>query len=172
MKKIILSAAIALLFASCEGPVGPMGPMGPQGRDGQNGLDGRDGQDGRDGNGANWSSFSITVDEKDWILKGGEAGALNSYYAAYKKDSRLTDYIFRNGSVIAYLQTDKGVKNGMPFVLHKGQLSESGDREFLWTETYDFDFTTGEFGFFVTYSDFSTNIARPGTETFHIVLYW
>ncbi len=82
---------------------------------------------------------------------------------------RLTQYVYNYGSGIAYIQTDNGVKNGMPFVLHKGEAS--ADREFLWTQTYDFDFTPGEIGFYVTYSDFSTAI-RPGAETFHVVLFW
>jgi hypothetical protein len=154
MKKLLLIVVLASLFTACEGPEGPMGPMGPAGQDGRSTT--------------NWYSTSITVNADEWILKG-EPDGLNSYFCAYKKVSRLTDYIYRNGSVIAYIQTDEGVKNGMPFVLHQGEVID--DKELLWTQTYDFDFTTGEIGFYVTYSDFSTNI-RPGTETFHIVLFW
>lgn len=152
MKKSLFLAA-ALLSIACEGPEGPMGPQG---------------QPGRDGEGAVWHSASLTVGADEWVLKG-EPGDLNSYFYAYKPLEALTNYVYRYGSVIVYIQTADGVKNGMPFVLHQGE--QDGDKEFLWTQTYDFDFTTGEIGFYVTFSDFSTRI-RPGAETFHVVLFW
>lgn len=153
MKKLLFCLSIVWISFACEGPEGPMGPAGPQGRPGQ---------------GANWYTTAITVHADEWILKGNP-GDLNSYFCVYKPLDRLTDYVYRYGSVIAYIETDNGVKNGMPFVLHQGE--QSGNSEFLWTQTYDFDFTTGEIGFYVTYSDFSTAI-RPGTETFHVVMFW
>ncbi len=156
MKKLLFLAAPLFLLIACEGPAGPMGPMGPQGAN------------GADGEGLNWYTISITVNADEWQLKGNP-NDLNSYFYVYKPVNRLTKHIYEYGSVIAYIETDTGVKNGMPYVLHLGEAS--GGKEFLWTQTYDFDFTVGEIGFYVTYSDFSTTF-RPGTETFHIVMYW
>ncbi len=169
MKKSILFTLLAIFFMACEGPEGPMGPMGPNGkngRDGQNGLNGKDGKDGTGG--ANWYTTSFTIKDTEWILSGAP-GDLNTYFYVHKPLSQLTSDIYQYGTVIAYLETQKGVKNGMPYVLHQGEAADS--KEFLWTQTYDFDFVTGEVGFYVTYSDFNTQI-RPGTETFHIVLMW
>ncbi len=162
MKKLLFSIAAACLFIACEGPVGPMGPQG------QDGRDGRDGQNGRDGQGTNWYTTSITIDADEWRLSGN-TGELNSCFYANVELDQLTENVYRNGSVIAYIQTGDGVKNGMPFVQHRGAVEDG--KEFLWTQTYDFDFIPGEIGFYVTYSDFKTEI-RPGTETFHVILFW
>ena len=156
MKKLLFIPAVIMMFMACEGPEGPEGPMGPKGAK------------GNDGESAVWHTVSIPVNENDWILKG-EPGDLNTYFYAYKHLPILTRNIYEDGSVIAYIQTDKGVKNGMPFVLHLGEAA--GDKEFLWTQTYDFDFEVGGVCFYVTYSDFNTQI-RPGPETFYIVLMW
>ena len=115
-----------------------------------------------------WYVTSITVRENEWQLVG-KPGDLNSYYRAYKPLKQLTRTVYEEGVVLAYIETDAGVKNVMPYVLHKGEYD--GYREFLWTETYDFDFTTGEVGFYISYSNFNTKI-RPRTEKFHVVLMW
>ncbi len=168
MKKAVLLLTAVLFMFGCEGPMGPEGPEGPMGRTGSQGAQGPQGPQGEDGYGTNWYVASITVKESEWKIKG-VPGELNSYFYVYKPLDQLTKYIYDNGSVIAYIQTDKDVKNGMPYVLH---LGEAGDnKEFLWTQTYDFDFYEGGIGFYVTYSDFNTQI-RPGTETFHVILMW
>ena len=115
-----------------------------------------------------WYVTSITVRENEWQLVG-RPGDLNSYYRAYKPLKQLTRTVYEEGAVLAYIETDAGVKNTMPYVLHKGEYN--GYQDLLWTETYDFDFTTGEIGFYITYSDFNTYI-KPGTEKFHVVLIW
>ncbi len=161
MKRSIFFMLATLIFIliACEGPEGPMGPRG---------LDGFDGRDGKDGEGVNWYTTSFTIYGDEWQLKGNP-GDLNSYFCVYKPLNRLTEFVYQYGTVIAYIEAEKGVKNGMPYVLHLGE--GSNDKEFLWTQTYDFDFVVGEIGFYVTYSDFNTKI-RPGTETFHVVLMW
>ncbi len=149
-------ATLMLTLMACEGPMGPEGPRGPAGFD------------GRDGEGVNWHTTSFTINSNEWQLKG-KPGDLNSYFCVYKPLNMLTDVVYKWGTVIAYIETEKGIKNGMPYVLHLGE--GANDKEFLWTQTYDFDFVVGEVGFYVTYSDFNTQI-RPGTETFHVVLMW
>lgn len=165
MKKITFMLFAAIALFACEGPEGPMGPSGPQGIDGQ---DGRDGKDGQDGYGAQWYTTSFTILASDWMLMG-EPGDLNTYFYADRKIPQLDERVYSEGTVLGYIQTGKDVKNGLPFVLHMGEASDG--KEFLWTQTYDFDFSPGTIRFYITYSDFSTQIPPEG-ETFHIVLMW
>lgn len=150
MKKVMLFiAAISLSLVACEGPMGPAG---------------------KDGNGTDWHIAKFTVSEKEWILSGN-AGELNSYFYVDKSLKELDDFVYREGTVIAYIETAKGVKNGLPYVLHLGDADSKG--EFLWTQTYDFDFWEGGIRFYLTYSDFNTQVGpEKGTQTFHVVLMW
>ncbi|MBK5721300.1 hypothetical protein JGH11_10495 [Dysgonomonas sp. Marseille-P4677] len=153
MKKVLLFILTIFVFIACEGPMGMQGPTGPQGEPGY---------------GTNWYTTAITIDKSEWKLMGNP-NELNSYYYVDKPFKELTRAIFDNGSVIAYIETAEGVKNGMPMVLHKAEEDELG--EFFWTQTYDFDFYPNGISFYLTYSDFSTKI-KPDSETFHIVLIW
>lgn len=157
MRKIVFILLSAIALIACEGPEGPAG------------RDGKDGQDGKDGYETGWYTTSFTIKKSDWILSG-QAGALNTYYYADKQIPELTDWVFDEGVVIGYLQTGTDVKNGLPFVLHLGEEGNNG-QEFLWTETYDFDYSPGMIRFYITYSDFNTQFP-PESETFHIVLMW
>ncbi len=170
-----------MMLAACEGPEGPMGPAGPQGapgQNGQNGADGRDGDDGRnglDGSGTHWfKTDPITIRPRDWSVDGG-VGNLNSFYYYKVRVPELTRHIYENGSVIAYVENLEGKKNGMPFVFHRGTVLDNG-QEYTWTETYDFDFSadswTGWITFYLTYSDFNTNIDPDEDKTFYVVAFW
>lgn len=176
MKKIVLFLALAISFVACEGPMGPMGPSGMDGYDGRDGTDGRDGHDGKDGkdgedgSGANWLTKTFTIQPHEWELVG-EPGELNSYFVVDKKLPELTKEIYEEKAVIAYTLTNNGVKNGMPYVLHKGGTDDKG-KEFIWTQTYDFDYSEGWVGFYLTYSDFNTQIEPDIPVTFYILLVW
>ncbi len=156
MKRIFFILLATITLIACEGPMGPQGPMGPSGPEGEPGY------------GANWYTTSFTIHKSDWML-AGNAGDLNTYFFADIDIPQLSNDIYRDGTVIGYIETYKNVKNGLPFVLHMGD--EQGGIEFLWTQTYDFDFSPGSIRFYITYSDFNTQIS-PDTETFHIVLMW
>jgi len=157
--KTILYLLLAVLFlGACEGPTGPMGPEGPMGPNGS---------PGQNGYGTYWYTTSITIKQTEWELVG-KPGELNSYFFVEKPVKELSETIFREGAVIGYIESDKGIKNGLPYVLHLGQEDNPPK---LWTQTYDFDFYPGAVGFYVTYSDFETELT-PGDETFHIVLIW
>lgn len=158
MKKVFLLLVLAVSFMACEGPMGPAG------------MDGMDGRDGKDGQGTSWFSKSFTIQPHEWKLKG-KPGELNSYFFVEKEIPELTLEIYRKKAVLAYIQTDTGIKNGMPYVLHQGDTYDNG-KEFIWTQTYDFDYSEGWVGFYLTYSDFSTEIRPDRAETFHIVLMW
>lgn len=167
MKKVLF-LFITVVFFACEGPMGPMGPQGPSGPIGPVGPTGPIGPEGEPGYGTNWFVTSFTIEEHEWRLVGNP-NELNSFFTVNKSLPELTRLVYKDGTVVAYIETDKGVKNGLPFVLHRG--AEDNQGEFLWTQTYDFDFYEGGVGFYVTYSDFTTTI-RPDKETFHIVLMW
>ncbi len=150
MKNLFFFTLVILVLIACEGPIGPAGPAG------------------KDGEGVSWHITSFTINTNEWKIKGNP-GDLNSYFYVYKSLPKLTGFVYQWGTVIAYIEVAPGVKNEMPYVLHLGETANS--KELIWTQTYDFDFTEGEVGFYVTYSDFNTQI-RPGTETFHVVLMW
>lgn len=162
MKKITLLLLTAIALIACEGPEGPMGPMGPEGPQGATGPEGEPGY------GTNWYTTSFTINKSEWLISG-DPGDLNTYFFADKDIPQLSNYIFREGTVIGYIQTANNVKNGLPYVLHMGEELEG--KEFLWTQTYDLDFSPGMIRFYITYSDFNTQIS-PGSETFHIILMW
>ena len=161
MKKLLLLFVLAISFMACEGPIGPMGPAG---------MDGYDGKDGKDGIGTNWVSKTFTIQPHEWVVKG-EPGELNSFFYVDKKLPELTMDIFRERAVIAYIQTPDGYKNGMPYVLHKGGYDDKG-KEITWTQTFDFDYSEGWVGFYLTYSDFNTQIKQDEPITFYIILMW
>ena len=166
MKNLFLLLIVAItfsLFSSCEGPVGAMGPSG------QSGLNGKDGIDGKDGYGTNWYVTSFTIKPDEWELVG-KPGELNSHFFVDKPLKELSDFIYKEGAVIGYIETAKGVKNGLPYVLHLGGKDDKG--EFLWTETADYDFYPGGVGFYLTYSDFNTQLRPNKDKTFYIVLMW
>ncbi len=173
MKKLLLLVLVAVTFIACEGPTGPMGPSGHDGQNGMNGQDGKDGQNGLDGkdgeNGTNWYVTSFTIQPNEWELVG-KAGDLNSYFFVDKPLSNLSEFIYKEGAVIGYIENVSGVKNGLPYVLHRGGEDDKG--EFLWTETADFDFYPGGVGFYLTYSDFNTQLRPDKAKIFHIVLMW
>lgn len=151
MKKILNTLAILftiITFTSCEGDEGPMGPKGDPG--------------------VSWYTKTITISKYQWKLSGA-INDLNSYYYAEIPISELSQFIFNDGTVLAYIEPENGIKNGLPYVLHKGE--KVNGKEYLWTQTYDFDFEVGYMTFYLTYSDFNT-ISIPDTETFHIVLMW
>ena len=148
MNKLFSFILTVIIFTACEGPMGPQGPQGDPG--------------------VYWVTKSFTVNKNEWRLHG-DLGELNSYFYADKKLDELSDFVYNKGTVIGYIQTDNKVKNGLPYVLHKGDIDNYG--ELLWTQTYDFDFYPGGVRFYLTYSDFNTQV-RPESETFHIVLMW
>ncbi|WP_165022556.1 hypothetical protein [Dysgonomonas sp. ZJ279] len=168
MKKLLILLFTVLTFAACEGPEGPMGMTGLTGQQGEQGPQGVQGEPGEPGYGTSWYVTSFTIQSSEWQLMGAP-GELNSYYYLDKSLPELNNFVFNQGTVVAYIETEKDIKNGLPYVLHKGGSDNQG--EFLWTQTFDFDFYPKGVRFYLTYSDFNTQIP-PDTETFHIVLMW
>lgn len=159
MKKLLFFL-FAICFISCEGPEGPRG---------YNGRDGVDGVDGKDGSGVKWFKKSYTIKPADWVLDGA-TNALESFYYADIEIKDLNNQVYKEGTVIAYMETNTGVKVGMPYVRHYG--IPDGDGKYFWTETLDFDYTDGSIRFYLTYSDFNTETKPSENITFHIVMMW
>lgn len=152
MKKLLfLLLTVLFVSTSCEGPEGPMGPPGESGDVG-----------------VSWFTQSYKVKKSDWKLSG-KPGELNSFYYADIPISNLTKFIYTSGTVLAYIETEPGIKNSLPYVSHRGGVDNLG--EFLWTQTYDFDFYEGGITVYMTYSDFNTQ-NKPGDETYHVILMW
>lgn len=154
MKKLLFFL-FAICFISCEGPEGPRG---------------YDGKDGKDGEGVYWVNKTYTIKPSSWVLEG-ETTQLESYYYADVNISELDDDIYKWGTLIAYMETAPGVKVGMPYIRHYGVPNEEPNSgNYLWTETYDFDYTVGSIRFYLTYSDFATDVKPSEDIKFHVVI--
>ncbi len=153
MRKILLFIFVVVTFTACKGDEGPMGPQGEPGY------------------GTDWYTKTITIRKSQWKLSG-EENSLNSYYYAEVSIPELTSLVYKDGAVIAYIESDYGIKNNLPYILHRGSVNSETGKEYLWTQTYDFDFEVGYMTFYLTYSDFMTGSNKDDDDTFHIVLLW
>lgn len=142
MKKIILLFVVALIVASCQGPIGPEGPQGY---------------------GTNWKIINLVATQSDWVENLDKDG-INRYYSCNFSIPEITSEVYNNGSVNAYMLIDN-TQQTLPFVRHFEDINKN-----LWTRTIDFDFTKGGMNFYVTISDF--NAEPPGTMNFRVVLMW
>lgn len=142
MKKLFFLLVVTFAFIACEGPIGPQGPQGY---------------------GTNWNVQKYVVSANHWQVRDDE-GFINIF------DVRdLTDYIYTDGKVTAYLVQYPGTKDEvqtpLPYTMHHQ------DNTGYWTETYSFDYAPGSIAFYVTYSDFPQG-TRPGSATFRVVMNW
>ena len=145
MKKAFLLFFVAVLAASCDGP------MGPPGRDGRDGL-------------ANKRIIDIDVASRQWRVAYDENG--NRFYYAQFDMPEITQAIYDNGGVFAYHELN-GYQQVLPYTRHNKEYGIE------WTRTIDFEFTTGTITFYVTDSDFAdTPNAWPETMFFRVVLIW
>ncbi len=153
MKKLLTLFILCVTLLSCEGPMGPQGPQGIP------------------GTGINWKYYTCTVKSQDWELVRTEDG-LNTYYMyIFDNLKELTEDVYIDGYVLGYLVQSPGsndeVISPLPYTTHRGEIDSEGN-EFLWTETYTYDYMPGSVAFYVQYSDFAEQ--RPGEMVFRIVL--
>ena len=142
MKKIYSFIAIALIFASCQGPVGPEGPQGA---------------------GTNWKIINLVANSTDWTAKTDNAG-LNRYYTCHFSMPEISSFVYADGTVLGY-NVENGVQNSLPYVRHFQNASN-----YLWTRTVDFDYSVGGVNVYVTNSDFAVD--PPAAMNFRVVLMW
>jgi hypothetical protein len=121
MRKILLRAKfvflslLAALALSCsveDGVQGPEGPPGPQGAQGAQGVQGPAG--------ANGNSGVTTVLFENQLLQGGESGIIEFDIP------ELTQSIFDNGMVYAYISQDPTQWLPLPFSLIQEVSSSEG----------------------------------------------
>lgn len=151
MKKLFLLISIAFLAIACEGPTGPMGPPG------------------ENGGGAAYDVFYIPINKNDWVLVGGEE-ELNSYYAYTVSVSKITNYIYDYGTILAYWEIDGRFQTLLPYTRYYG--SDNGTNEKLWSEHLEFEYTEGSMTFYSTISDFYNIGKRPESTEIKVVLIW
>lgn len=142
MKKIILLFVVALIVASCQGPIGPEGPQGY---------------------GTNWKIVNLVATQSDWVENLDNDG-INRYYSCHFSMPEITSTVYNDGSVNAYILIDNSQQT-LPYVRHFQDLNDA-----IWTRTVDYNFSQGGMNFYVTNSDFV--IDPPGTMSFRVVLMW
>ena len=151
MKRLTFLLFAILVFASCEGPMGPMGPPGPSGDQGEPD--------------AYWHSVNITINK--WDL-----ATTNDHFYANFSVPALTDYIYNNGVVVAYIETSGSYKTPLPYTRYNREPSViPGEDDYLWSELIDFTYAPGVMTFYSNPSDFFTGI-DPEPLKIKVVFVW
>lgn len=149
MKKLLFLLFTLGLFVACEGPMGPEGPAGY---------------------GTNWKVINVTISQNAWKLYSDTDGGLNAFYMADVNVPELTETVYNEGNVQAYMYyndplTGKEVQTplfyGIPIQASKNDI---------WTEYYSFDYMAGSVAFYLRYNDLATD--APAARDFRIVLTW
>lgn len=148
MKKFVLLVCLfAFAAVSCEGPVGPPGE------------------------GMNWFVQTYTVGENQWELINGK-NEYNSFYRYEINIPELDDFVYEKGNVFCYMfQTVDGYEVQTPLTYNFPQGYNDHGKDYLYTETYFFDFAQNSVMIYTYWSDFMTE-NRPPATTFRIVLNW
>lgn len=107
--------------------------------------------------------FRFEVKASDWKSYTDQAG-LNMYYRAKFNVSGITDNMFNNGAVSAYIEFD-GYQQVLPYTRHMENANGA-----KWTRTVDFDFSRTDVQFYVTNNDFISD--PPETMYFRMVFVW
>lgn len=143
MKRLSILSIVLLFLFACEGDPGPMGPPG---------------EPGTPGEGMNWTIVEYTFLPEDWKLEGGDFDMLNTKWVATYRVDEITNDVFENGAIVVYCYPNGrgGIKTPLPYVLHNG--IEENSKEHFWTQTLHYEVEEGYIHFYLTYSDFATNV--------------
>ena len=148
MKKILFFLiAVVFVATSCEGPMGPEGPAGPSGS-------------------LNRYVYDYEVRSVDWSA-AVDNNDLFLHYQCFFNETDLTSNIYNNGVLVAYLEVKEGdnyVQKPLPYEI---VIEDSNG---MYTQTIDFDYSTGSIGFYVKNSKFIED--KPGTMLFRVVFLW
>lgn len=107
--------------------------------------------------------YNLKVNASDWVLATDNNG-LNPYYKCSFKIKDITEYIFTNGAILAYI--DYGdFQQAMPYIRH--YENAAGEK---WTKTIDFDYSNSDINIYMTNSDFKYE--SPETMYFRVVFIW
>ena len=146
MRKIFTILAMALLAASCRGPAGPAGPPG------------RDGEDGEPG--AYWRIMDFDI--INWTEVEDE------FFYAQFDFPELTKFIYDNGIVLAYIETEGKYQTPLPFTRYKQEVID--EQLYFWEEHLDFEYEIGKITFYLTPSDFYTGAGQPARTKIRVAL--
>ena len=155
MKRVFYFFIMAIFAISCEGPMGPPGPPGPQGPQGPVAGGEPD---------AYWATVDFPIDR--WDLD--ESG--DYFYATFTVDA-LTENIYKNGIVVAYIETNGTYKTMLPYTRYCKEPSDIPGEYYLWSEVIDFTYTKGSMTFYANPSDFFTDI-EPAPIKIRAIFIW
>ena len=133
MKRVFYFLLVAIFAISCEGPMGPMGPQGPAGNGGMPD--------------ALWGFEDFTITRWDKHPDG-------YFYAKYPVPN-LTQRIYDEGVVVAYIETGSGtnkIKTQLPYTMQ----CKDHNTGYEWSEVIDFSYAPREITFFINPSDYDT----------------
>lgn len=123
--------------------------------------------------GTTMKTITVKVKAEDWICTNFNN---NNYYYVGLNVSQITERVFDNGEVKAYLVYDRNSwefarKHALPYVLHKEEFD--GLDWMFYTETIDFTYGIGWVEFNYRTSDFAyevVNLPPPPAMEFDIVI--
>ena len=128
MKRVFYLLFVVIFAVSCEGPMGPPGPAG--------------------NDGADWDFETFTINQWDIDTQNG------LFYAEFTVP-KLTQRIYNDGVVVAYIETGSGankIKTPLPYTIQN--IDNTG---YEWTEVLDFSYALRKITFFINPSDFDTS---------------
>ncbi|MCQ2347569.1 MAG: hypothetical protein MJZ65_00085 [Paludibacteraceae bacterium] len=136
------------------------------------------GEKGDPGMNVEWCVFDVTVNAADWQYTESAEGS----YFRYLCDDvpELTDKVLLNGFINVYIylkepDSDTYYQRQLPYVRHKKEYGESPEEDYVFTETYDYEFGRGWVEFQYRASDFvyeNSSEFDPPTQQFRVVINW
>ena len=107
---------------------------------------------------------NYTVKQADWHIGTDDDSGAYFYYEF--REPNLTQYIYNNGIMIAYLLMNDGNLTPLPF------NDYWADGNYMWTEQTTVEFRPGYVTFILKYSDHETDIAPYYDYTFRVRFMW
>jgi len=110
------------------------------------------------------TNVDLIAKSSDWVANVDNVGVVG-YYSVHFDMPEITSGVFNNGMVTAYIVIDNNptVQEPLPYIRHYQNLNGT-----LWTQTIDFDYSSGGITIYVTNSNFVDN--PPSTMNFRIVI--
>ncbi|MCL1934260.1 MAG: hypothetical protein FWF53_10680 [Candidatus Azobacteroides sp.] len=107
-----------------------------------------------------------TVQKGDWSVGKDDSG---EYFYYEFRESNLTQYIYENGIMQAFLFMDE--ENITPLPFNDYWIDESNP-DYMWTEQVTCEFRPGFVTFILKYSDHATNEPPHYNYTFRVRFMW
>jgi len=109
------------------------------------------------------NNIDLKAKSTDWVANVDQ-NKLNLFYSCHFNMPEITDGVFNNGLVSAYIVLDNPTaQEQLPYVRHFQNTAGN-----LWTQTIDFDYAPGGINVYVTNSDFAVD--PPAAMNFRVVI--